>query len=116
MGIWFCQMEYECPKQWDELKKTDDPNIRDCDACGKPVHFISTENELEDAAMKGSCVAFYNNESMPEHVAEQYKRIWQMNKPKTVVATRITMGLPSSAGRREKLLRFFDDIDNKKIE
>ena len=109
-------MAYECPKQWDDLKKTDDQNIRDCDECGKPVHFISNENELEEAAMNGNCVAFYNKESMPEHVAEQYKRIWRMNKPKTVVATRVTMGLPSSAGRIEKIRRFLDDIDNKKIE
>jgi hypothetical protein len=81
MSIWFCEMQVRCPKKWDELQVTANQLIRDCDQCGKPVTFISTQEELEESAMKGTCVVFYKDDSMPKFLADQYIRIWELNKP-----------------------------------
>jgi hypothetical protein len=114
MTIWFCEMEVRCPKNWDSLTVTSDKLVRDCDECGKPVHFVSTQDQLEEAAMKGNCVAFYENESMPQHLADQYIRIWELNKPSTISNRRMTLGLPSSARPSEKLRAFIDQLDDPK--
>jgi len=97
MSIWFCEMKVRCPKFWGDLKATDNDLIRDCDACGKQVHFISSQEELEEAAMKGTCVAFYQDDSMSKHEITQYERIWELNKPSPFSNRRMTLGLPSSA-------------------
>ncbi len=62
MAIWFCETDFNCPKEWAELNVTDDPLVRDCAECGKPVHFVDSKEELEEAAAKGKCVAFYNHD------------------------------------------------------
>lgn len=114
MTIWFCEMEVKCPKKWDQLKETKDELIRDCDECGKPVHFITTQDQLEEAAMEGACVAFYENESMPQHLADQYIQIRELNKPSKITGRRMTLGLPSSARSQEKLRAFIDQFDESK--
>lgn len=114
MTIWFCEMEIRCPKNWDDLKETEDKLIRNCDECGKPVQFVSTQDQLEEAAMEGTCVAFYEDESMPQHLVDQYERIWELNKPSPVSKKRMTLGLPSSARPQEKLRAFIDMFDEPK--
>lgn len=116
MSIWFCEMEVRCPKKWNDLKETSDRLLRDCDECGKTVHFISTQEQLEEAAMEGTCVAFYEDESMPQHLADQYVRIWELNKPSPFRKRRMTLGLPSSARPQEKLRAFIDQFDDPKAK
>ena len=50
MAIWFCGMDFNCPKQWCELTATADPLVNDCEECGKSVHFVDSQEELEEAA------------------------------------------------------------------
>lgn len=117
MTIWFCEMEVRCPKEWNQLKQTKDELVRDCDECGKPVHFITTQDQLEAAAMAGTCVAFYENISMPQHLIDQYNRIWDLNKPVPFSKSRMTLGLPSSNKPHDKLRSFvdlFNEPDTKK--
>lgn len=109
MSIWFCEMEVRCQKKWDELQVTANELIRDCDQCGKSVTFISTQEGLEEAAMKGTCVAFYEEASMPKFLADQYVRIWELNKPSPFSKRRMTLGMPSTS-RGEKSTRSFFDI------
>jgi uncharacterized protein (TIGR02996 family) len=49
--------QFRCPKQWENLKPTDDARIRHCDACGKSVHFCDTVLEAQTHAQRGRCVA-----------------------------------------------------------
>lgn len=48
---------FQCPKQWENLKGTDDPTVRHCDACQKKVHYCRTMREAYDHARQGNCVA-----------------------------------------------------------
>ena len=58
MAIWFCEMDFNCSMQWDDLDATSDPLVRDCKECGKLVHFVDSQEELEEAAKKVQCVDF----------------------------------------------------------
>lgn len=107
MSIWFCEMDFDCPKQWEELNATADPLVRNCDECGKPVHFVDSQEELEDAAAQGKCVAFYNQEkdNLPIETRRQLRQTWRINSR----GGRITLGLP----RRpisDKLKSFIDNM------
>jgi hypothetical protein len=97
MTIWFCEMKVRCPKFWGDLTQTENELVRDCAECGKQVHFVKSQEDLEEAAMKGNCVAFYESDRMPKHEVDQYERIWDLNKKTTVTGRRMTLGLPSTA-------------------
>jgi hypothetical protein len=96
MGILFCEMEVNCPKQWDELAPTENPLIRNCSDCGKPVHFISSQNELDMAAIDGQCVAFVSE--TPERSSHsEFQQTDSLQKVDQVMETpRVwrTLGLP----------------------
>jgi uncharacterized protein (TIGR02996 family) len=49
--------EFRCPRRWENLRATDHPKVRACDACGKSVHFSETIAEARDHARRGRCVA-----------------------------------------------------------
>src|SRR5262245_38633654 len=48
---------FKCPKQWEQLKGTDDPTVRHCDACRKEVYYCHTVREAFEHARHGDCVA-----------------------------------------------------------
>lgn len=48
---------FKCPKQWENLKGTEDPLVRDCEACRKQVHYCRSIREAYDHAQRGDCVA-----------------------------------------------------------
>jgi hypothetical protein len=107
MAIWFCEMEFNCSKQWDELTATADPMVRDCEKCGKPVHFVGSQVELEDAAAKGKCVAFYNQEKddLPPEKRQELHQNWRINS----LGGRHTLGLPRRP-MSDKLKSFIDNM------
>lgn len=100
MAIWFCEMDIVCPKQWDELAVTADPLLRDCSECGKPVHFIDTQQALEAAAAKGRCVAFLDEacDDLPYEKRRELHRIARVKDR----SARMMMGLP----RRTEMAAF----------
>lgn len=48
---------FQCPKQWEQLSGTDDPNVRFCKACGENVYHCQTMKEARAHAREGHCVA-----------------------------------------------------------
>jgi uncharacterized protein (TIGR02996 family) len=48
---------FKCPKQWEKLRGTDNPLVRDCDTCKKQVYYCSTMREAHEHAQQGHCVA-----------------------------------------------------------
>lgn len=52
-----CIVNYQCPKDWDELQKTDEVSVRFCGECKKEVHFCVDEEALELTAAEGLCIA-----------------------------------------------------------
>lgn len=107
MAIWFCEMDFNCPKQWEELSTTADPLVRDCGECGKPVHFVERQDELEEAAAQGKCVAFYSQEkdNLPIEKRRELQQTWRINSR----GGRITLGLPRRP-MSDKLRSFIDNM------
>jgi uncharacterized protein (TIGR02996 family) len=54
-----CAVEFafRCPKQWESLKVTNDPQVRYCASCGKHVYHCATIAEAQEYALQGDCIA-----------------------------------------------------------
>ena len=112
MGILFCAMEVDCPKQWDELTPTEDALVRDCADCGQWVHFIDDQTQLDRAALQGKCVAFVNQlaDQLSPEVSKQLLTMQEHHTNlRATVVRRITLGLPRSRDS-EKLRAFLDEF------
>lgn len=58
---------FECSVGWANLDLTDDEKIRFCGQCNKNVHFVDSQTELNQNAIRGNCVAFKKPDSqIPE--------------------------------------------------
>ena len=53
---------FQCPRTWDALRPTDDPQVRFCEACLKPVYLCDSQDAVSRRAAAGDCVAYYNEE------------------------------------------------------
>jgi hypothetical protein len=62
-----CTVHFRCPQLWTRLATTDDPKVRFCDSCTKPVYLVQNEEELAEQSSHGRCVAILN--LSPEHEA-----------------------------------------------
>ena len=51
------EFAYECPKEWADLKPTDQPAVRACDSCRQNVFFCESIREARTHAVQGHCVA-----------------------------------------------------------
>jgi uncharacterized protein (TIGR02996 family) len=51
------QFEFECPKQWDQLRPTAKSHIRYCDACRQNVYYCKTIDTARNYATVGLCIA-----------------------------------------------------------
>jgi hypothetical protein len=114
MGILFCEMEVDCPKQWDELTPTEDALVRDCADCGQSVHFIDDQTQLDRAALQGKCVAFVNQ--LPEQISPAIsQQLLTMQEHHTslraAVMRRVTLGLPRRRDN-DKLRAFLDEFSD----
>ncbi|MDY3558063.1 TIGR02996 domain-containing protein [Gemmata sp. JC673] len=49
--------EFPCPKKWEQLQGTDDPNVRHCGSCGEDVYYSQSLTEARTHAQMGRCVA-----------------------------------------------------------
>lgn len=54
-----CEMAYDCPEVWRDLHQTDNPTVRLCPKCNRNVTFCTNQEQLDDLATRGACVAFY---------------------------------------------------------
>lgn len=48
---------FKCPKTWEQLAGTDDPNVRHCPTCDEEVHYCHTLDQARGHALSGHCVA-----------------------------------------------------------
>lgn len=107
MAIHFCEMDFNCPKQWDELKSTTDSLVRDCEECGKPVYFVDSQEQLDEAAAKGKCVAFYNQDK--DDLSPEKRRALRRTWSKNSLGGRLTLGLPRRPVN-DKLKAFIENM------
>lgn len=54
--------KFNCPKKWSSLDTTDDPSVRNCSTCHKPVFLVRTPEEFINHAQQSHCVAINPNE------------------------------------------------------
>jgi hypothetical protein len=54
-----CQFVFKCPRQWDELEITDDPDQKYCHQCNRFVYFARTQTDLSRLAQEAKCIAAY---------------------------------------------------------
>ena len=52
-----CEIRFKCPKDWDALPKTHDPNVRRCNECNRRVVYCKKASELQKAIINNDCVA-----------------------------------------------------------
>ena len=107
MAVWFCEMDFNCHKQWEELNTTSSHLVRSCEWCGKPVYFVDSPEDLEAAAAKGQCVAFYSQDkdNFTNEERQELRKTWQPSS----LRGRHTMGLPSRPIDK-KLKAFIDKM------
>lgn len=60
--IRYCPMKYECPKKWETLNETENPDVRHCDTCGKDVTLARTDNQLAELMAARACVSYFYQE------------------------------------------------------
>jgi len=53
-----CEFIFKCDKTWESLSETPNPKVRDCVACGKQVHFCTTQKQVLACAKKQKCVCY----------------------------------------------------------
>lgn len=107
-----CEMEFECPKDWFELSETDIAGIKHCPACKKNVFLCITQDELDEFALRGECVAFFSNPDLPTRLQLSRERAEANRRDPNFRLERVTLGLPRS-DRGGKLKSFLDTLDEK---
>jgi uncharacterized protein (TIGR02996 family) len=51
------RFDFECPKRWEQLRRTGDPFTRFCPVCEKKVHYCTSVEEAQRHASRRECVA-----------------------------------------------------------
>jgi hypothetical protein len=52
-----CQLAFACPKGWDAMEPTDQPDVRFCDHCQSQVHEVRTAEAFWEHARAERCVS-----------------------------------------------------------
>jgi uncharacterized protein (TIGR02996 family) len=52
------KFRFRCPLAWEGLSSTQDPSVRHCDSCKRPVFFCANLAEVRSHAEARNCVAF----------------------------------------------------------
>jgi len=51
------EFDYQCPRQWEQLRATDNDGIRYCEACHQDVYYCDTIMSAREHVEEGHCVA-----------------------------------------------------------
>lgn len=51
------RFRFQCPKKWDALLPTSNPDVRGCEACARLVYFCKDEAQATEHAKQGHCIA-----------------------------------------------------------
>jgi hypothetical protein len=112
MSIWFCEMEVNCEKSWEELTETKESLVRHCEECNKDVFFIDSQDELKKAAASGKCVAFYQYQTTEIPLKDRFE-IRRLYLETRTLSPTMRLGLPSSANSNRKSISFIDSLEKK---
>lgn len=52
-----CPLVYQCPKTWERLTITPNPDVRYCEECSKNVHYCYGTTQVEEYLNRGYCIA-----------------------------------------------------------
>lgn len=63
MSIRNCRFAFKCFMKWDDLKLTDEADVRYCGKCEKNVYFCHTDTELWEAIRLNRCIAIDADQS-----------------------------------------------------
>jgi uncharacterized protein (TIGR02996 family) len=50
------KFDFQCPKEWGSLTRTDQPNVRYCGSCQQHVHYAASLDLARQHAVRGQCV------------------------------------------------------------
>ncbi|MEJ7603945.1 MAG: FHA domain-containing protein [Kofleriaceae bacterium] len=62
----------QCPRTWESLVSTDDPAVRHCEMCHRPVHFCVDLAAVRRRGRSGDCVAFCTS-LLRDHALHTYE-------------------------------------------
>jgi uncharacterized protein (TIGR02996 family) len=51
------RFEFPCPNRWADLQPTGEAGVRYCAECQKNVHYCASQDEAEQHAIRGNCIA-----------------------------------------------------------
>jgi len=105
-----CEMEFKCPKNWFELTDTEQAGVKHCSTCQKNVYLCITQNELDDFANKGECIAFFSDPDLQTRFKLSREKAEINRNDRVIRLERVTLGLPRSANR-ERLTSLLDGWD-----
>ena len=111
-----CEMEFECPKNWFELTDTEQAGVKHCSTCQKNIYLCITQDELDDFANKGECIAFFSEPDLHTRLKlSREKSEMNRNNP-AIRLERVTLGLPRSdnQGRLSSFLEGFNEQEKIK--
>lgn len=107
-----CEMEFECPKNWFELAGTNEAGVKHCSTCNKNVYLCITQDELDQFALKGECIAFFSDPDRPTRFRLAREKAESNQRNPEYRVERITLGLPRSASRSTKsFLESLEDFE-----
>lgn len=52
-----CKFSYCCPLEWDQLKRTNNPDVRFCHECSENVYMVDNEYDFHKLGKEKKCVA-----------------------------------------------------------
>jgi len=72
------QKALSCPETWQNLKETDENNVRLCDKCERSVYLVTNDEELGKSIRLNQCIAW----QLPEDILKKYKGLrFAMGQP-----------------------------------
>ena len=80
-----CEFIFKCDRTWESLSETPNPKVRDCDACGKQVHFCTTQKQVLACAKKQQCVCYVPIDTRRFTNPLSSDSSWGGEKPYTVI-------------------------------
>lgn len=112
-----CEMEFECPQDWDGMIMSSDVNVRHCSACNKDVHFCHTVEDLKKAVNAKCCVTYISGD-VTGNVGDLVELISNLenSKKSELRLPRIsrTTGIPAGYMGSQSLFESADDEDQLK--
>jgi len=56
-GFMDCALSYRCPLKWDDLKKTDNENVRFCTECMENVYHVENLIDFKQKVKEKKCIS-----------------------------------------------------------